>query len=130
MKYTIVVTLMLSLGFGCTSVPKSASLGTYAHDINALRSVDTKEGIDKNEAYIIAKAFFWTNISGCGFPTEPEDKGQHWKSKTYIGYGGLPGAPIIIDKKSGSVSWGDKIKDLKLEELKQTKSDSSLQPMH
>jgi hypothetical protein len=122
MKKVIAFILVVLALSGCDVTSVQSSGGTYQEDFDALKMVEAKDGISQSEAYTIAKAFFWSNISGCGFPDEPSSEDEFWVSKTTIGYAGLPGDSIFIDKKTGTITWGDKTKTVTLEELKKTKS--------
>ncbi len=92
-------------------------------NIDPLQTVDASNGIDQAEAYIIAEAYFIYHISGCGYPAEPESENENWVSKTQIGIVGKPGPPILINKKTGDISWADPENSISLEELKRTKND-------
>lgn len=111
----IVFSLFLLYGCG-TEQTKPNTI--YADNFAAVKLVDASDGINKAEAHLIARAFFWSNISGCGLPHEPEDQGRYWVSKTAIGYAGLPGDPIYVDKKTGAITWDHKAKPMPLIELK------------
>lgn len=128
MKNIIALTLILSVLSGCGTTSLNTSGGLYQEDIDALKTVEIADGINQSEAYIIAKAFFWSKISGCGFPDKPVSQNNFWVSKTRIGYAAVPGEPIFIDKNTGTISWGDKIKKVTLEELKKTKSNFRVEP--
>ncbi len=121
----ILVSLALS-GCGATSVNTSG--GTYQEDFDALKTVEAADGISQSEAYTIAKAFFWSNISGCGFPEVPSSQNDFWVSKTRIGYAGLPGESIFINKNTGTITWGDKTKTVTLEDLKKTNPNFRVEP--
>jgi hypothetical protein len=121
MKRSLIIALTVSAFYSCSSGAQSSSSNTYAEDMQAVKRLDASNGINKDQAYLITRAFFWTNISGCGFPFEPEDKGQFWVSKTAVGYAGAPAAPIYVDKRTGAVSWDKKGKQVSLNELKQWK---------
>lgn len=99
---------------------------TYDDDFKALQVVDATDGISQGEAYIIAKAFFWSKISGCGFPDKPIKAGGFWVSKTRVGYAGTPSEPIYINAKNGDITWGNKKKEITLDELKRSKSNNTL----
>ncbi len=91
--------------------------GTYQDDYKALEQIDSVDGINKTEAYIIAKVFFLSRISGCGFPDEPDLEKNLWVCKTRIGRAGTPGESIFINKNTGSVMYGDKAEEVTLKEL-------------
>ena len=86
--------------------------------------VDTANGIDQSEALLIAEAYFFNHISGCGYPVEPTSVGYYWVSKTRIGISGQPGPPIYIKKKSGNITWKDQATTL--EALKKTEPNDPL----
>ena len=128
MKNIVTFTLILLSLSGCGATTQHTSGGTYQDDFDALQNVEVSDGINQSEAYTIAKAFFWSNISGCGFPDEPTSENNFWVSKTRIGYAGIPGESIFINKETGTITWGDKIKTVTLEELKKSKSNQSFKP--
>ena len=117
----IIYTIFFSLIFGLSIA------GTYEDDFIALQKVDTADGINQEEAYVIAKAFFWSKISGCGFPIKPIKEGGFWVSKTRVGYAGVPGDPIYINEKTGNIKWGNKNSSITLDELKKSKSNNRLE---
>ena len=118
MKNIVTFTLILLSLSGCGATTQHTSGGTYQDDFDALQNVEVSDGINQSEAYTIAKAFFWSNISGCGFPDEPTSENNFWVSKTRIGYAGIPGESIFINKETGTITWGDKTKPVTLEELR------------
>jgi len=121
--YNIFFIVAITLtGVACTTTETR----TYNDDFKELNTVNSGDGINKEEAYVIAKAFFWSNISGCGFPEIPVKEGNNWVSQTRIGYAGVSGEPIYIDVTNGIITWGDKHSVVSLEELK-SKSNTSLQ---
>ena len=127
MKILDILILCFIVG-GCSQPIKSAGQGTYEEDFEALEKVNVSDGVSKAEAHTISKAFFWSKISGCGFPAEPEQVGEYWVSKTFIGYAGLPGEPVFVDRESGEVTWGKRHKVVSLEELRKWKSNHAPQP--
>jgi hypothetical protein len=105
------------------SIAETDTSSSYQKDIEAVKNINAEDGISQSEAHIIAKAFFWINISGCGFPSKPENEGEYWVSKTFIGIAGTPGEPVFINKASGDISWGNRSKTITLNELKNWKSN-------
>ena len=78
---------------------------TLAEEIT-LREVVVSDGISEREAAAIADYFFHIHAGiGCGAPGTVADAGEHWRGATRHGYAGEPGLPILIDKRSGAVSW-------------------------
>jgi hypothetical protein len=127
MKIIAPFIVLALISTGCAVSQESAVAGTYEEDFNALQAVRADDGISSSEAYVIAKAFFWSNISGCGFPDEPQEQNGSWVSKTYIGYAGQPGDPIYVNKATGDITWGEKTSSLSLNELKQFKSNNRIE---
>lgn len=121
MNKAIFITIIIMVLSGCALSRTTPAAGTYDADFMELIKVDAADGIDRSEAYVIAKVFFWSSISGCGFPEQPASENGHWISQTHIGYAGLPGPPISIDKATGTVSWDNGAKLITLEELKKSK---------
>lgn len=69
-----------------------------------LAGVSSADGIDRKEAGLIARAYFMLDVSGCGFPAEPERDGAWWTSVAHVGYAGQPDSePIRIDARTGGV---------------------------
>ncbi|SEM26864.1 hypothetical protein SAMN05428989_3568 [Pseudoxanthomonas sp. GM95] len=72
------------------------------------RGADLQSGISKYEADAIAKLYFATYIVGCGTAYGAADEGAVWKVTPLIGVAAVPDkSPIIINKHSGAISWGD-----------------------
>ena len=101
--------------------------GTYDDDFKALSKVDASDGINEEEAHVIAEAFFLSKISGCGYPEKPVREGGFWVSKTRIGYAGQLGDSIFIEVGTGTITWGNKNNPTTLDELRKLKSKTSLQ---
>lgn len=89
-------------------------------DFNELKKINASDGINQQEAFVIAKAFFLSEISGCGFPDEPVKQSGFWVIQTHIGLAGLSGEPIYVDINNGAITWkGDKgVVKMTLKELK------------
>ena len=121
MKNITALTLITLVLSGCGTMTEGTSSGSYQKDFDALKKVEAEDGISQSEAHTIANAFFWSNISGCGFPEEPISENNHWVSQTHVGYAGLPGGPIYIDKKTGAITCGNKT--ITLEELRKQTSN-------
>lgn len=67
-----------------------------------------EDGIEAAEAGTIAKAYFkYTLGIGCGTLGPVTDAGTAWSAPTSIGIVGAPGAPILVDKRTGRVTCGD-----------------------
>jgi len=128
MRNIIAFTLILLVLTGCGATSLNTIGGTYQDDFDALKTVEASDGINQSEAYTIAKAFFWSKISGCGFPDDSVSQNSFWVSKTRIGYAGVPGESIYINKETGTITWGDKTKTVTLEELKKTNSNFRVEP--
>lgn len=67
-----------------------------------LTSVDTLNGVDKNEAENIAKAYFLINV-GCGVFDYISEEKENWVVEGFFGYAGQPIKGFLINKQSGSI---------------------------
>ncbi|HEY3487435.1 MAG TPA: hypothetical protein VGL10_05165, partial [Gammaproteobacteria bacterium] len=74
---------------------------TQSYDLWLGRAVEASNGIDKDEAAVIAYAFFASGLSSCGSPLEPQLADDYWISNTRVGRSA--GNPIYIDVKTGDV---------------------------
>ena len=75
--------------------------GTYNDTYRAAARIDPRHGIGECEANVLASAYFSAFISLCGATLFPKDHGYAWVAVTAVGYGGAPGPPIMVKKKSG-----------------------------
>ena len=82
---------------------KSAEL--RARERTKLGRVSVEGGIDRQEATLIAQAYFVLYVSGCGGPDEPVKDGDSWTSVARVGYGGEPAdRPIRITVSNGAIT--------------------------
>ena len=72
-----------------------------------LRTVVVEDGINEQEADIIAQSYFIRFGFGCGAAAKVTDGGEYWVSRTYVGYAAVPYEPIRIDKRTGCVTWSN-----------------------
>jgi hypothetical protein len=112
--------LLVFAVFGCAPPQKPSEPYAQSYDLWLGRSVDVADGIDRDEASIIAYAFYASGVSDCGSPLEPRLMDDDWISNTLTG-SGKPGKPIYIDVKTGDVSCGDV--SLQLNELRKFKRE-------
>ena len=117
-KTSLLLLFVLSITTSCASPQQTVSTGTYQDDFKALEQVEVTDGINKSEAFVIAKAYFWSKISGCGYPKQPISENGRWVSETLVGIAGMPGELIFVDKESGEVFSENGNKTVSLEELK------------
>lgn len=89
----------------------------------SLQAVNANDGIDQAEAYVIAEAYFYYQISSCGYAAEPESDVGNWISKTRIGIVGKSGPPILINKQTGDIFWEEPTNSMSLERLKKAKTN-------
>jgi len=61
----------------------------------AAASFSVDDGIDRSEAKFLAWAFFNWQISGCGFPEEPQDVDTEWQARPMTGISGRPATHVI-----------------------------------
>jgi hypothetical protein len=90
---------------GC-ALPRKPEPYTESYDIWLGRSVDVADGINKDEASVIAYAFYASGVSDCGSPLAPQWVEGDWVSNTLAGPG-RTGKPIYVDAGTGDVSGGD-----------------------
>jgi len=74
---------------------------TYGGTWKAAGHLKFKEKVSDEKAWLLAKAYFYRFISGCGYVELPLDKGDKWLFNTAFGDLGSPGPKIWVDKKSG-----------------------------
>jgi len=79
----------------------NAKVQAAGDEVSAITLAD---GIDQFEARAAVERYFFTRVSGCGFPTVGKDAGAYWEFETAVGIAGAPGAPIKITKKSGLIT--------------------------
>jgi hypothetical protein len=96
---------LITIFFLCTIVSGFFSAVVEGDEFDELTKINASNGINKQEAYIIAKAFFLSEISGCGFPDEPVKQSGYWVSGTRIGLDGSYGEFIYIDINTGTITW-------------------------
>lgn len=117
MRRALPVLLLVFAVNGCAP-PRKPEPYAESYDIWLGRSVDASDGIDKDEASIIAYAFYASNVSDCGSPLEPRLVEDVWVSNALTD-SAKPGKPIYIDAKTGDVGCGDVL--LPLNELRKFK---------
>ena len=94
---------------GCTGPSGSPPFGLRMDLAEAVRAVDAADGIDQAEATAIAAAYYYSNIDfGCGTYRATENTGRFWVAPVVFGYAAQPVDPIVIDKQTGAVAWGDR----------------------
>ena len=75
--------------------------GTWPQTFRAAASIRVDQPIGEFEAYVLTMAYFGVHLGLCGGPELPKDRGDRWVSDTAVGYGGIPGPKIIVEKKTG-----------------------------
>jgi hypothetical protein len=75
--------------------------GTYNDTYQAAARIDPRKGIGECEANVLARAYFFAFIGLCGGTSFPKDHGYAWVAVTAVGYGGAPGPPVMVKKKTG-----------------------------
>lgn len=117
MRRALYALLIVVTAAGCAP-PRKPEPYTRSYDIWLGRSVDVSDGIDKNEASVIAYAFFASGLSDCGSPLEPRLVEDDWVSNTMTS-STKPGRPIYINARTGDVSCDDVF--MTLDELREFK---------
>jgi hypothetical protein len=62
--------------------------------------------MNDEQAFVLAKAFFYAYVSGCGAVKLPGDGGKTWNFETLVGFTARPGLRIFVDKATGK-TWTD-----------------------
>jgi hypothetical protein len=70
----------------------------------AYSKVTIADGIDEDEAQLLASAYFTTHIGGCGATTTIVDQGDKWEIKTVFGYAGTAYESIYVQKSTGIIT--------------------------
>jgi hypothetical protein len=106
MKYTTTLLLVFSCFLcGCETAPTP----TFDDERRALQAqlhtIVVEDGINLQEANIIAQSYFIRFGPGCGAAADVIDGGDVWISKVFVGYAATPRESILIDKHTGRVTW-------------------------
>ena len=67
----------------------------------AAARVDVRKPIGEYEAYVLASAYFFSQISLCGRAYLPTRRGDVWVAETTVGYPSGRGRPICVDARTG-----------------------------
>ena len=73
---------------------------------DAYNQVDLSDGVDGDEATILAEAYFMGYVTGNGMIGEAADRGDSWEFETFVEYSRTPYNPIQVIKKSGQIICG------------------------
>lgn len=72
----------------------------------AFSSVELSDGVDGDEAAVLAEAYFMGYVTGNGMIGEAVDRGDLWEFETFVEYSRTPYNPIQVMKKSGQIICG------------------------
>jgi hypothetical protein len=101
------ITLLLLSTLGCLWC--GCATPTYGDQRSKLRlqmrEVVVEDGINAQEADIIAQSYFVRFGWGCGAAATVVESDTAWVAKTYFGFAADPREPIRIDKRTGRVTW-------------------------
>jgi hypothetical protein len=79
---------------------------TFESPDDRIAAITVEDGIDEREALIIATAYLYRHITGCGHPGHLRRKGGYWVSRPLLGYSAERAQHRLrIDAVSGAVSW-------------------------
>ncbi len=70
----------------------------------ALAAVDPDDGIDADEARILAQAYLGAAVSGCGGVGDVRAEGEAWVWDSLVGRGARPGPQIRVARDGTSIS--------------------------
>ncbi|MHC4552592.1 MAG: hypothetical protein ACYSUT_07490 [Planctomycetota bacterium] len=99
-----IILLLIVLGLwvgGCMSPGTKKANKNMAE---AYSAIALEDGINKDEAEVLAETYFTWYISGCGATSEAIDNGDQWEVKTFFGVAAKPYSPIYIDKQTGKIT--------------------------
>lgn len=111
MRYFSVIIFGMIMIVGCANkaIIPMPNPSTSNFSIWAVKFIDVSNGVELYEAKLIAKAYFVSGVSTCGFPGEPVKSNGKWVFPTYIANNRDPEKDIIIDEQSGDLQWSGKI---------------------
>ncbi len=78
--------------------------GTYDATWRAASRLKAGRPVDDLQAELLAAAYFYKRISGCGGPGRGVDRGTYWRFESRVGIGAALGPEIRVDKTSGTTS--------------------------
>ena len=102
-KYFLLLCVLIT---GCSSgamIPMP-NPSTSNFPIWAIKYIDVSDGVELYEAKLIAKAYFVSGISTCGFPGDPVINDGVWKFSTYVSNIDQ-NKDITIEEKTGNLHW-------------------------
>ncbi|HSI14522.1 MAG TPA: hypothetical protein VK961_20900 [Chthoniobacter sp.] len=98
--------ILLFVACAC-STPQTARNDSYTKTQQEAARVIATDGIDRNEAQVLATAYFHRFISGCGYVGTPERHGSYWVAQVFFGFAGTPHGYIRVDARTGAISRQD-----------------------
>lgn len=106
-KVPVKIALLLLSTLGCLLCGcATPTYGDACWKLQAqMREVVVEDGINAQEADIIAQSYFSRFGWGCGAVGEVVESDTSWVAKTFFGFGAEPREPIRIDKRTGRVTW-------------------------
>jgi len=91
---------------GCLALVASSISAQEPSSETVVRAVDLSKGVSRAEAVAIAEVYYSRNITSCGSAEVPVDRGTRWEVTPIVGTTAQPSPdPIVIDKRTGRVSW-------------------------
>lgn len=69
----------------------------------AYAGMQRDDGIDEQEAQVLADHYFAAFISGCGSVMQATQKGDEYHCTTVVGRGATPGPVIVVHAASGAI---------------------------
>jgi hypothetical protein len=93
---------------GCATIENKIVCRQHEMLLKQIEDININDGVDRQEATILAQQYFVNYVSGCGAVGEPIDKGDYWEFYPVIGYAARKmDNQMHVDKKSGAISFKD-----------------------
>ncbi len=70
----------------------------------AASQLEVGQPVPDTHAWLLANAYFYAHVSGCGAIDLPVDKGTYWIVRTRLGIAATQGPDIRVDKATGATS--------------------------
>ena len=106
MRIVCCLSLIPFIVSGCIKAEPAVSAADEIDGVKATAGeVVIADGVDKGEAAILAENYFSMYLGSCGGVELPIEKGDYWESGVVAGIAGERLEPIIIEKKTGRISW-------------------------
>jgi hypothetical protein len=108
MKQSNLLTLVFGTLFWSGCVTEQAQHHDWPEMLRTeLAKVHVQDGIDGEEANVLAKLYFWRVFGVCGNTSPDGMIEQNWRFHTNVGVAAIPCAPILVSKTDGKIVCAD-----------------------